>query len=507
MTADPTKLTITEAAVRFREGTLTPSALTEAHLAAIAQRDGDIHAYLSVFADEARKDAAAADRRFREGAAGSALDGMPIAVKDNILVSGKPATAGSRILESYVASYDATVIAKLKAEGAIILGKTNLDEFAMGASTEHSAFGPTRNPRDLTRVPGGSSGGSAAAVAADLCAAALGSDTGGSVRQPAAFCGVTGLKPTYGRVSRSGLIAMASSLDQIGPLAKCTEDAEIVFNAIAGHDPLDATTHEKPPIPNSPWPGRQSSISGLRVGLPKEYFGEGLDPRIRESAERASEALRKEGATISEVSLPHTPHALAVYYLLMPSEVSANLARFDGIRYGASILRDSRPTPYRAEGSGSGFQIPDSRKDFWDVYFETRRQFFGDEVKRRIMLGTFALSSGYYDAYYGRAQQVRALIQRDFTRVFTDVDVLLTPTSPVLPFRFGERLEDPLAMYLADIYTVSANLAGVPGLVLPFGAVEEDGRMLPVGLQLMGAPFAENTLFSVGKALEAANRA
>lgn len=483
MRGDETSLTIVSASVKFREGSLTPSALVEAYLSAIAERDPEIHAYLEVFADEARQAAREADERFAEGTPRGILDGIPFAIKDNILVAGHRATAASRILETYVASYDATVVAKLRAQGAIILGKTNLDEFAMGSSTEHSAFGPTRNPKDPSRVPGGSSGGSAAAVAANLCVAALGTDTGGSIRQPAAFCGVVGLKPTYGRVSRSGLIAMASSLDQAGPLAKTVADAELIFEAIAGYDPLDATTH--------PTEGREGrgevDPSTLRIGLPDEYFGEGLDRRIEEGVLRAVEVLREKGATVERVSLPHTPYALAVYYLIMPSEVSANLARFDGIRYGSSILRERKDI-----------------HDFTDVYFLTRRASFGEEVKRRIILGTFALSSGYYDAYYAKAQRVRALMREDFERAFERVDVLLTPTSPVLPFRFGERTHDPLAMYLADIYTVSANLAGVPALSLPFGEVEEDGVSLPIGIQLIGNAFAEPMLFAVGKVLEEA---
>lgn len=492
------QLSVVEAAVRFRDGTLTPSELTEAYLSAIKGRNPRLNAYLEVFSERARAEAAEADKRFEEDEPRGLLDGMPVAVKDNILIAGTRTTAGSKILEPYIASYDATVIARLKKEGVVFLGKTNLDEFAMGSSTEHSAFGATRNPHDENRVPGGSSGGSAAAAGAHLCAAALGSDTGGSIRQPAAFCGVVGLKPTYGTVSRSGLIAMASSLDQIGPMTKTVEDAEVLFAAIAGRDNLDATAHASQgqfQIPDS-----ESEIPKLRIGLPKEYFGEGLDDRIRKRVTEAVEALQEQGATVKEVSLPHAPYALAVYYLIMPSEASSNLARFDGIRYGSSTLRVERGNTRKrdAETREKKFQ------DFWDVYFETRRQYFGDEPKRRIMLGTFALSSGYYEAYYARAQKVRALIKKDFDTVFDEVDVLVAPTSPVLPFRFGERSDDPLAMYLADIYTVSANLAGIPAMSVPFGRVKEDGKELPVGVQLMAKPFAEPTLFAAGKALETA---
>lgn len=517
---DLAKLSVTAASLAFREGTLKPSQLTEAYLGAIASQNAGMNAYLEVYADDAHSEARAADERFAQGAALGPLDGIPIAVKDNILISGKRTTAGSKILEPYVASYDATVIARLKKAGVVFLGKTNLDEFAMGSSTEHSAFGPTRNPHDPLRVPGGSSGGSAAAVAANLCSAALGSDTGGSIRQPAAFCGIVGMKPTYGRVSRSGLIAMASSLDQIGPMAKSVEDAELLFSHIAGHDPLDATTYpadgrwqianskKSEAIRHTPY-----AMSQLRVGLPKEYFGEGLDDRLRAAVMDASEHLKEKGASITEVSLPYASYALAVYYLIMPSEVSANLARFDGIRYGASMLRmdaDQRGQDADRRGKSlrdSAFSLHQSApKDFWDVYFETRREYFGEETKRRVILGTFALSAGYYDAYYVKAQKVRELIKTDFKRVFNEVDVLLTPTTPTPPFRLGERTQEPLQMYLADIYTVPGNIAGIPGLVVPFGSLSEQGSTLPIGVQLMGPNFSEPLLFEVGKVLEAVNR-
>lgn len=513
---DPTKLSVTEAAVHFRDGALKPSELTEAYLAAIESQNPELNAYLDVFADDAREAAKRADARFAEDAPRGPLDGIPLAVKDNILIAGKRATAGSKILEPYVASYDATAVARLRAAGAIFLGKTNLDEFAMGSSTENSAFGPAKNPIDPARVPGGSSGGSAVAVAADLASAALGSETGGSVRQPAAFCGVVGLKPTYGSVSRSGLIAMASSLDQIGPFGKTVEDVELLFSEISGHDPLDATTHPEPEFrrggtrfgvaPHRVDEGNSGAghPRNLRIGLPKEYFGEGLDDRIRKEVMRAVDSLRVQGAQVREVSLPYSPYALAVYYLVMPSEVSANLARFDGIRYGASLLRETTRRQLQHAASADAKQR-ENVVNFWDVYFETRRKFFGDEPKRRILVGTFALSSGYYDAYYARAQKVRALIKRDFDRVFQEVDVLVTPTSPTLPFRFGERTQDPVSMYLADIYTVSANIAGIPALSVPFGAVEDEEKLFPVGVQLMAQAFAEPLLFSVGKLLESAN--
>lgn len=477
---DLTTRSATAAAVAFRSGELKPSVFVDALLDKIAGEDEGIGAFLDVHVERARAAALASDKRYAEGESLGPLDGVPVAVKDNILVHGTATTAGSKVLEGYTASFDATVIDRLKKVGAVILGKTNMDEFAMGSSTEHSAYQKTRNPQDTTRVPGGSSGGSAAAVAASFVPLAIGSDTGGSVRQPAAFCGVVGMKPTYGRVSRSGLIAMASSLDQIGPFARTVEDAELLFDTIAGYDSKDATTHHE--ITER---AEDIDMSSLRIGLPKEYFGEGLDPRIRAEVERAVETLKAQGATIEEVSLPNTPHALAVYYIIMPAEASSNLARFDGVRYKNSTL-----------------DLEAFAGDFWDVYFTTKRDFFGAEVKRRIMLGTFALSSGYYDAYYTKAQKVRALIKKDFDKAFANVDVLITPTVPTLPFRFGEKTDDPLAMYLEDIYTVSANLAGIPGISLPFGNIEEDGSTFGVGVQILGPAFSEGKLFDVARTLE-----
>ena len=440
-------------------------------LRTIAETEPRLHAFLEVFEETARKAAALVDEKLRDGDPIDVLEGIPIALKDNILVEGTRATAASRILESYTASYDAFVVKRLKERGAIFIGKTNLDEFAMGSSTENSAFGLTRNPHDTDRVPGGSSGGSAAAVASRECVAALGSDTGGSIRQPASFCGVVGLKPTYGAVSRSGLIAMASSLDQIGPLAGSVRDAEILFEAIRGKDPLDSTSVE------SGVRGQESGVRGaLRIGIPKEYFAEGLDPEIEKIVKKAISALQTAGFELREVSLPHTEYALACYYIIMPAEVSANLARFDGMRYGLS----------------------EEAHDLLSVYTKTRSRGFGPEVSRRILLGTYVLSSGYYEAYYNYAQKVRTLIKKDFDEAFKKVDVIATPTSPILPFRIGEKTKDPLSMYLSDVYTVPVNLAGLPALSLPCGRIGG----LPVGLQFIGKAFGEPELFAIGKKYE-----
>ncbi|HYU64762.1 MAG TPA: Asp-tRNA(Asn)/Glu-tRNA(Gln) amidotransferase subunit GatA [Candidatus Paceibacterota bacterium] len=405
------------------------------------------------------------------------LAGIPYVAKDNMLVKGTIATAGSKILKNYISAYDATVIQKLKTAGAVVLGKTNMDEFAMGSSTENSAFGVVRNPWDSSRVPGGSSGGSAAAVAADLCVFALGSDTGGSIRQPAALCGVVGLKPTYGRVSRHGLIAMASSLDQIGPITKTVKDAALVLNVIAGHDPFDSTTVKEEISDYTHKLNKE--IKGLRIGVPKEYFGEGLAPEVEEQIRNAIATFRELGAQIIDISLPHSEYALATYYIVMPCEVSANLARFDGIRYGHSSHES---------------------KTLLDVYQDSRAEGFGPEPKRRIMLGTYALSSGYYDAYYLKAQKVRAKIKEDFDRAFAKVDIILGPTSSTVAFPIGEKASDPLAMYLSDIYTVPANLAGLPAISIPCGLGKESG--LPVGLHLMARQFDEATLLQAAYQFE-----
>jgi aspartyl-tRNA(Asn)/glutamyl-tRNA(Gln) amidotransferase subunit A len=393
------------------------------------------------------------------------------------LVEGVKCTAGSKILENYVAPYDATVIKKLKEAGAIILGKTNLDEFAMGSSTENSAFFPTKNPLDLERVPGGSSGGSAAAVCANFCVFALGSDTGGSVRQPASFCGIVGLKPTYGSVSRYGLIAFASSLDQIGPMAKNVDDCKIVFEVIRGKDEMDSTSvNSKFQIPNS-----KIEIKNLKIGVPKEYFVEGIEPEVKEKIEEAIKKYEEMGAKILEISLPHTEYALACYFIISRSEASANLARYDGIKYGFSTSKKQR-----------------TANNLLNVYLESRGGGFGKEVKRRIMLGTFSLSVGYYEAYYLRAAKVRNLIIKDFEKAFEKVDLIFTPTSPTLPFKLGEKIDDPLKMYLSDIFTVSVNLAGLPAISIPVSKVKN----LPVGLQIIGKPFEENKIFEVAKFYE-----
>ncbi|MBI4132864.1 MAG: Asp-tRNA(Asn)/Glu-tRNA(Gln) amidotransferase subunit GatA [Candidatus Sungbacteria bacterium] len=469
--------TVSEAASLLRNRELSAEELVRSCLEAIEKDDARLHAYLDVFED-AVEQAQAADRRIGAGAA-LPLAGIPIAVKDNILVKGRVTTAGSKILENYIASYDATVITKLKAAGAVVLGKTNMDEFAMGSSTEHSAFGPTKNPHDKTRVPGGSSGGSAAAVAAGMCLGALGSDTGGSIRQPASFCGVVGFKPTYGRVSRSGLIAMASSLDQIGPLTRSVRDARLVYEVIRGWDPLDATTvamdDQRPKAK-----GRK-----IRVGVPREYFGKGLDPEVEKVIRRAIAQCQALGAAIVEVSLPHAAYALAAYYIVMPAEVSANLARFDGIRYGYATSKAA---------------------NLLEVYEKTRAEGFGSEPKRRIMLGTFVLSHGYYDAYYLKAQRVRRLIRDDFASAFETVDFVVGPTAPTPAFQFGEKTTDPLAMYLADIYTVAANLGGMPAISLPVGSVERGGKQLPVGFQITGKWWEEDALLDFAGHLESALR-
>jgi len=411
----------------------------------------------------------------------SLLKGIPIAIKDNICTKGQLATCASRILENFSAPYDATVIEKLKEKGALIFGKTNMDEFAFGSSCETSCYGPTRNPWDLKRVPGGSSGGSAAAVAADEAIWALGSDTGGSIRQPASLCAVVGLKPTYGRVSRYGLIAFASSLDQIGPITKDVHDAALLLNVIAGYDKKDSTCADIPAVDYTSC--FTKDLKGVKIAIPKEYFIGGLDKEVEESVKQAKAVLGKLGATFKEVSLPHTKYAVSVYYIIATAEASSNLARFDGVQYG-----------FRGKPSAS-----DKSGQMISMYKQTRGKGFGLEAKRRIILGTYVLSSGYYDAYYLRALKVRTLIKNDFDKVFKDFDCVLTPTSPTAAFKIGERLEDPLSMYLSDIYTISANLAGIPAISLPCGFTKDK---LPIGLQLLSAPFKEEDLFKVSYAFE-----
>lgn len=475
-------------------GEETATGLAEKYLQAIEEKDPHIGAYLTVLRDEVMREAAFVDDRLKQGEEIDMLAGIPGAIKDNICIEGVRTTAGSKILDNYIASYDATVIGKLRSVNALMLGKTNMDEFAMGSSTESSAYQKTKNPADTERVPGGSSGGSAAAVAADEAVWALGSDTGGSIRQPASFCGVVGLKPTYGRVSRYGLLAMASSLDQIGVFGRSVEDVAIVFSRIAGSDPYDATTA---PADNGKLFENYltGEVSGVTVGIPKEYFGENLDPRVRKITDEAIARFKELGMIVKEISLPHSAYALPVYYILMPSEVSSNLARFDGIKYGLSI-NDQKDSLF----SGREGEVETS--SLLETYLDTRRHGFGPEVKRRIMLGTYTLSAGYYDAYYHKAQKVRALIKQDFEEAFKSVDMIFSPTTPEPAFRIGEKTDDPLKMYLSDIYTVTANLVGVPGISFPIGTIEEGGKALPLGGQLMGKWFDEETLLCVADAFE-----
>jgi len=474
---EPFAWTLHEARERLDRGEISARELTDALLERVARVEPGIRAYNTVTEDHARARAAEADARIADKQAGP-LTGIGIALKDNMATEGLETTCSSRILKGYKPPYDGTVPARLNAAGAVTLGKTNLDEFAMGSSTENSAFGPTRNPWDTTRAPGGSSGGSAAAVAADMCLAALGSDTGGSIRQPAALCGVVGLKPTYGRVSRYGLVAFASSLDQIGPFTKDVEDAALMLAAVSGHDPLDSTSSSRP-VPDY-LADLKAGARGLTVGVPKEYFVEGADPEVLAAVRAGIDVLAREGAKVVEVSLPHTAYAVACYYLVATAEASSNLSRYDGVRYG---YRD-------ADAQG-----------LLEMYMASREAGFGTEVKRRIMLGTYALSAGYYDAYYRKAQQVRTLIRRDFLEAFEAVDVLVTPTSPTTAFRLGERTADPLKMYLSDIFTISVNLAGLPAVSLPCG---RDGEGCPIGLQLIGRAFDEATMLRAAWAFEAA---
>lgn len=465
-----------ELAARIRSGELRAEDVVSTVLERIREREPQVHAYISLDEEGALKKAREVDDKVARGESVGALAGVPVAVKDNICIKGGRTTCASKILEDFVSPYDATVIERLRAADAVFLGKTNLDEFAMGSSTENSYFGPTRNPHDLERVPGGSSGGSAAALAAGEAVLALGSDTGGSIRQPASFCGVVGLKPTYGRVSRFGLVAFASSLDQIGPMARDVRDAALMLNVIAGYDPKDSTSApvEVPDFLE----GLDGDVRGLRIGVPREYFAEGLNEEVREKVLEVVGLLEREGAEVLEVSLPHTKYAIATYYIVAPAEASSNLARYDGVRYG-----------FRAEG-----------KDLCEMYCNTRSWGFGEEVKRRIMLGTYTLSAGYYEAYYLKALKVRTLIKQDFDEAFQACDVLATPTSPTVAFRLGEKVADPLTMYLSDVYTVSVNLAGLPGISVPCGFSSEG---LPVGLQLIGRPFAEAALIKVAYAVEA----
>lgn len=461
-------LTIEKVHADLVSGAYSAVDLAQAYLARIEEMNPELNVYLEVFSDVLEQ-ARIADARIKSKQNVTVLTGIPCAIKDNILIQGRKVGAASKILEGYVATYDATVIKKLKDAGAIFLGRVNMDEFAMGGSTENSAYGVTKNPHDTTRVSGGSSGGSAAAVSADLCLMALGSDTGGSIRQPAAFCGVVGLKPTYGSVSRSGLMAMGSSLDVIGPITKNVADAELVYQCISGKDPLDSTSIEATTV----LPQKATTI-----GIPRNFLkSDGIDTAVRENFEQTVSRFEKLGYKIVDVSLPSLEYALATYYVLMPAEVSSNLSRFDGVKYGV-----------RKEGA-----------TLLDDYLMTRAEGFGAEARRRIILGTYVLSSGYYDAYYGRACQVRNQIRADFARVFANVDVILTPTTPTPAFKIGEKSSNPLEMYLADIFTVPINLAGVPAISIPSGEVVVDGKKLPLGVQLIASQMGEATLFAVSK--------
>lgn len=457
-------------------GTTTCESLTQEYLAAI-EKLKHLNAFLSVFPDAALEHAKSVDKKMQNGTAGP-LAGMVVSIKDVMCVKDERTTCGSKILENFISLYDATVVQRLRSADAIIIGKTNMDEFAMGSSTENSAYGRTKLPQDETRIPGGSSGGAAVSVRAGMATAALGSDTGGSIRQPAAFCGVVGLKPTYGRVSRYGLIAFASSFDTIGPLTLTTKDAADILTVIAGHDSNDSTSA------NVPAPVYAASLTkdvkGLRVGIPKEYFGDALDSEIREALVRKIDILRRYGASIEEISLPFTEYTIAVYYILATAEASSNLARYDGARYG-----------YRSN----------SATELSEMYVNSRSEAFGPEVKRRIMLGTYVLSAGYYDAYYRKGQKVRRLIKEDFDKAFERVDCLIAPTSPSTAFKAGEKIDDPLQMYLSDIYTTSTNLAGIPGISIPCG---EDRQGLPIGMQILGPQFAEPTVLKVADFLESA---
>ncbi len=471
-------LSVREQARRVRAKELSARTLCEVYLQRIAELDSQLGAYLLVDHAGARAQAERIDAQVAAGGDPGALAGVPVALKDVLVTRGVETTAASKILAGWIPPYDATVVSKLREAGAVILGKLNCDEFAMGSSNENSSIGPCRNPWNRTRVAGGSSGGSAAAVAAGLCAASLGTDTGGSIRQPAAFCGVVGIKPTYGRISRYGVIAYASSFDQVGPITRNVDDAALLLEVLCGYDPCDATSIETA-VPLSP--GDVASVEGLRLGIPRELFSVNMDEQVRAAVMTAIDALEAAGACPVEVSLPHAEYALPAYYLLAPAEASSNLARFDGVRYG------------RRSGNG-----PD---DLLDMYCRTRGEGFGPEVKRRIMLGTFALRSGYYDAYYAKAQKVRTLIKRDFDRVFEIVDAVLSPTTPSPAFGLGEKTKSPMEMYLADIFTLSCNLAGLPGMSVPCGFSDIG---LPIGLQILGKTLDEATVLQVGAALERA---
>jgi aspartyl-tRNA(Asn)/glutamyl-tRNA(Gln) amidotransferase subunit A len=468
-------LTLHEASEKLRKREFSARELTQAVFQRISENEAKIRCYITLCHDTALQEAKHADQLLKTETNPHPLLGIPIAVKDNFLTRGIRTTCASKILANFIPPYDSTTVKRLRANGAIITGKTNLDEFAMGSSAENSAFFPTRNPWDKSRVPGGSSGGSAAALAADQCIAALGTDTGGSIRQPAAFCGIVGLKPTYGRVSRYGIIAFASSMDQVGPMTKDVRDCALMLETIAGHDPADSTSANRPAPKYSA--SLTGDVKGLRFGIPKEYFVSGIQPEVEQAVRNAIRQLEKNGASVQEISLPHTDYAVAVYYIVATAEASSNLARYDGMRYG-----------HRAHA-----------KDLTQTYLLSRAEGFGPEVKRRIMLGTYALSAGYYDAYYLKAQKVRSLIKRDFNEAFKTCDAIITPTAPTTAFKIGEKTLDPLQMYLSDIYTISVNLAGLPALSLPCGF---DSEGLPIGMQIIGKHFDEATILKIAYAYE-----
>ena len=501
MTKELEKLTIKTAAEEFKNRRLKATELVNFYLQKIQRLNPKINAYNTVLEKEALEQAAESDKRFEEGKSKGLLDGMPIALKDNISLEGVKTTASSKILANYLPVYDASVVSKLKAAGAIILGKTNLDEFAMGSSTETSFWGPTKNPFDRERVSGGSSGGSAAAVAGGMALGALGSDTGGSIRQPASFCGVVGFKPTYGAVSRYGLLAMASSLDQIGPIAKTAEDAEIMFETISGQDPKDSTSIKSEILNPKSLPRRQAGetnskfeIQNIKIGVPKEYFGQGLNPEVRRIVEKAIDGFGRLGAEIQEISLPNQKYALSCYYIIMPVEVASNLARYDGIKYGYSEIRNPKS----------------ETRNLLEIYIKTRSEGFGKETKRRILLGTYASSAGYVDQYYNQAQRVRALVKKDFDEAFSEVDFLMGPVSPEVAFKIGAK-SDPLTMYLSDIYTIAVNLAGLPAISVPAGFSSLNQKNptpgvglngLPVGLQIIGPQFGDLEVLNLAKIYE-----
>lgn len=482
MSKDLTRLSAAEMSAALAAGEVTSRELTQAHLDKIAQIDGEIHAFLYNNAQEALAAADAADARRASGDIGTPLTGVPIAVKDVLATKGMPSTSGSKILEGWIPPYDATTVAKLRAAGMPILGKTNMDEFAMGSSTEFSAYGPTHNPWDPERIPGGSGGGSAAAVSAFEAPVALGSDTGGSIRQPAAMTGSVGVKPTYGAVSRYGAIALASSLDQIGPVARNVMDTAMLHDVIAGHDPLDSTSLDVQ-WASMAQAAANRDLKGVKVGVVRELSGEGFQQGVSDAFAAGLEHLKQLGAEIVDVSAPHFEYAISAYYIILPAEASSNLARFDGVRFGLRVM------PSEGEANVE------------NMMKATREAGFGPEVKRRVILGTYALSAGYYDAYYGNAQKVRTLIQQDFNEIFEQVDVIATPTAPTTAFKFGDKLDDPLSMYLNDVATIPANLAGIPGISLPVGRAAEDG--LPVGIQFLSPAYEDARLYSVAGALEA----